>query len=245
MQSFEEPYGEDRSPATNILLICREGESRRLYQAELDSADVSLVCVQSLMEFFDREFYRPLNGILVDMPTYMRGSEEEKHLLTVLVGLFPALRLKCNETTGEIRTLPFGTTYSGKILPSDFVSKYCTPFVERKIRTCERSHLNYPAMLHLSKPAENVPGTKSVTTSISREGCFLLSFEPWNIGERGWLTIAGLDDASPIPVEVRSVRSWGEPGSLPGMGIRFIELSGSQKDELGRLCGRSFIAEDE
>lgn len=237
--------GENRSPVTNVLLICRAGESRRLYQSELDSADVSLVCVQALMEFFDREVYCPLSGILVDMPTYMRCSEEEKHLLTVLVGLFPALRLKCNETTGEIRTLPFGTTYSGKILPSDFVSKYCNPFVERKIRTCERLHLNYPATLHLLRPAENVPGTKSVTTSISLEGCFLVSFEPWNIGERGWLVVAALEDASPIPIEVRSVRCWGEPRTLPGMGVRFIELSGSQKDELGRLCGRSFIADEE
>ncbi len=237
--------GEDRSPVTNILLICREGESRRLYQAELNAPDVSLVCVQALMDFFDRELYCPLSGILVDMPTYMRGSEEEKHLLTVLVGLFPALRLKCNETTAEIRTLPFGTTYSGKILPADFVSKYCRPFIERKIRTCERSHQTYPAILHLFRPAENVPGTKSVTTSISREGCFLVSFEPWKIGERGWLTIADLEDASPIPVEVRSVRSWGEPRCLPGMGVRFIELTGSQKDELSRLGGRSFIAEDE
>ncbi|MDO9307519.1 MAG: PilZ domain-containing protein [Deltaproteobacteria bacterium] len=237
--------GEDRSPVTNILLICREGESRRLYQAELDSPEVSLVCVQALMEFFDREVYCPLNGILIDMPTYMRSSEDEKHLLTVLVGLFPALRLKCNEATGEIRTLPFGTSYLRNEVPSVFVSKYCRPFIERKIRTCERSHQTYPAILHLFRPAENVPGTKSVTTSISREGCFLVSFEPWNIGERGWLAIADLEDASPIPVEVRSVRPWGEPRSLPGMGVRFIELTGSQKDELSRLGGRSFIAEDE
>ncbi|HCE66523.1 MAG: hypothetical protein A2X82_05015 [Geobacteraceae bacterium GWC2_55_20] len=237
--------GEDRNPMTNVLLICREGESRRLYQAELDSPDVSLICVQALMEFFDRHVYCPLSGILVDMPTYMRCCEEEKHLLTVLVGLFPALRLKCNETTGEIRTLPFGTTYSGKILPSDFVRKYCRAFVERKIRTCDRTHLNYPAMLNLLRPAENVPGTKSVTTSISCEGCFLVSFEPWNIGERGWLTIPDLADDSPIPVEVRSVRSWGEPGFLPGMGVRFIELNGSQKAALIRLGGRSFITDDE
>lgn len=237
--------GEDRSLVTNILLICREGESRRLYQAELDSPDVSLVCVRTLMEFFDREVYCPLNGILIDMPTYMRSSDEEKQLLTVLVGLFPSLRLKCDEASGEIRTLPFGTAYSGNEAPSDFVSKYCRPFVERKIRTCERSHRTYPALLNRSRPVENMSGMKSVTTGISREGCFLVSFEPWNIGEQGWLTIPGMEDDSPISIEVCSVRLWGEPGSMPGMGVRFIELSGLQKAELCRLGGRSFITDDE
>src|SRR5512140_622360 len=99
------------SGVTNILLICREGKSRQLYQAELDFPGVLLVCVQTLMQFFRREVYCPLNGILVDMPTYMQGSEEEKRLLTDLAGLFPALRIKCHESSGEIRTLPFGAAY--------------------------------------------------------------------------------------------------------------------------------------
>lgn len=236
---------EDRSGATTVLLICREGKSRQAYQAELDFPGVSLVCVQSLMQFFRRGVYCPLNGILVDMPTYMRSSEEEKRLLTDLVGLFPAQRIKCNESSGEIRTLPFGTAYPGNIAPAAFVQKYCTSSVQRKIRTSERSPLNLSALLNRSLPVENVSGTRSVTVNISRGGCFLIHFEPWIVGDRGWLVLPDLNDTTPIPVEVCSIRLWGECNSLPGMGVKFIDLTGAQKDELGHLGGQSLMQDDE
>lgn len=231
--------------ATNVLLICREGKSRQVYQAELDSPGVSSVCVQALMEFFRRDVYCPLNGILVDMPTYMRSTENEKRLLADLVGLFPALRLKCNESTGEIRTLPFGTAYPGNTSPAVFVQKYCAAFVPRKIRTAERSKLHLPALLGRSLPLENVSGARSVTSSISRGGCFLVSFEPWLVGDRGWLVLPDLKDSAPIPVEVCSIRLWSECNSLPGMGVRFIALTVAQQDELGRLGGPSLMQDDQ
>ena len=233
------------SVATTILLICRKGKSRQVYQADLDLPGVALVCVQGLMEFFSRETYCPLNGILVDMPTYMRSSEEEKRLLSDLVGIFPALRLKYHELSGEIRTLPFGTAYPANTAPSVFVQKYCTPFVQRKIRTSERSLLNLPALLNMSLPVENVYGARSVTANISRGGCFLVRFEPWMVGEQGWLVLPELKDNAPIPVEVCTVRLWGEYGSLPGMGVRFIDLTSSQKVELSRLGGQCFMPDDE
>lgn len=236
---------DNRSGVTAILLICREGKSRQQYQSELDLPGVLLVCVQALMQFFRREVYCPLNGILVDMPTYMQGSEEEKRLLTDLVGIFPALRIKCQESSGEIRTLPFGAAYPGNISPAVFVRTYCTSFVQRKIRTCERSQLNLPALLDKVVPEEAVSGVRSVTADISRGGCFLVSFEPWSVGDRGWLILPELKDTAPIPVEVRWIRLWGAYRSLPGMGVRFIDLTEAQKAELGSLGGQSLMQEDQ
>lgn len=227
--------------ATTILLICREGASREAYHAELALPGVLLVSLQSLMGFFQSEVYCPINGILVDMPTYMRCSEEEKRLLTELVGVFPALRLKCNEQTGEIRTLPFGTTYPGNAAPAVFVQTHCISFLQRRIRTCERSLLNMSALLRRSFPQDNNSGVRSVTAHISCNGCFLVCFEPWNIGEDGWLTLLGLQDNAPIPVEISSVSLWGEVRSLPGMGVKFIQLTNIQKRELGRLGGQNFM----
>ncbi len=236
---------ENLSMATTVLLICREGESRQVYQAELDSPEVRLVSVQALMDFFRRDVYCPLNGILVDMPTYMRSSEDEKRLMTELVGLFPALRLKCSESTGEIRTLPFGTVYHGNIAPAAFVQKYCTTFAHRKIRTSERHQMNLPALLSSSLPVGNISDTKTVTANISRGGCFIIGFDPWTVGDRGWLTLPELKDNTPIQVEVCSILPWGESRSLPGMGIRFIDLTLLQKTELTRLCGPGFMQDDE
>lgn len=236
---------ENASVATAVLLICREGESRQVYQAELDSPDVRLVCVQTLMEFFRRNVYCPLNGILVDMPTYMRSSEDEKRLMTELVVLFPALRLKCNESTGEIRTLPFGTVYPGNTAPAVFVQKYCTTAVPRKIRTSERHKMNLPALLSTSLPVGNISDTKTVTADISRGGCFIVVFNPWSVGDRGWLTVPELKDKTPIQVEVCSVLPWGESRSMPGMGVKFMDLTVSQNAELISLCGQGFMQDDE
>src|SRR6266567_2962396 len=146
------------------------------------------------MQFFRREVYCPFRGILVDMPTYMQGSEEEKRLLTDLVELFPALRIRCQVASGEIRTLPFGAACPANIPPADFVQKYCTSFTHRKIRACERSQQNLPVLLNMSLPEEIISGTRSVTANISRGGCFLISFEPLNVGDRIWLIFPDLKD---------------------------------------------------
>lgn len=236
--------GENESVVTTVLLICREGTSRQLYQAELDSPAVSLVCVQGLMDFFCRGVYCLLNGILVDMPTYMRSSEDEKRMLTDLVAVFPALRLKCNESTGEIRTLPFGTVYHGNTEPAAFVQEHCAAFVKRNIRTSERHLMNLPALLSISPPDENTAATKTVTSNISHGGCFLVGFEPWSVGGRGWLLLPELKDETPIPVEVCTVLPWGESHSLPGMGVKFLDLTSVQKTELNRLCGKSLMQGD-
>ncbi|MDA8428141.1 MAG: PilZ domain-containing protein [Geobacteraceae bacterium] len=234
----------NRDASTTILLICREGISRHVYQAQMDLSGVALVCVQGLMEFFRSAVYCPLNGIMVDMPTYLRSSDEEKRLLTDLVAIFPALRLKCHEPTAEIRTLSFGTEYPGTISPAVFIRDYCIPFVQRRIRTSERSKLNLPALLKSTLPVEDTPGTRSVTASLSREGCFLISFEPWDVGERGWIVIPGLKDSAPIPVEVCWNRAWGGHRLLPGMGVRFLGLTESQKIELSGMCGQNLMQED-
>ena len=229
---------------TTILLICREGKSRQFYQAELNSPGVQLLCIQTLMEFFHQDVYRPLNGILVDMPTYMRSSEDEKRLLADLVGLFPALRLKCNEATGEIRTLPFGTVYPGNKAPGVFVQEYCATSVQRKVRSSERTQHNLPVSLSRYLPVEHVCDTRTVTTNISNGGCFLVRFEPWKVGDCGWITMHDLKDDTPVSVVVCSVLPWGESRSLPGIGIRFIDPTVLQQAELSRLCGKSFMQGD-
>lgn len=206
---------------------------------------VALVCVQTFMEFFRPGVFSPINGIFVDMPTYIRGSEEEKRLLTELVSFLPALRLKCHESTAEIRTLPFGTSYPGKSTPAVFVQKYCAPFIQRTIRTCERLLLNIPALLTVLSPAEGGTAIRTVTANISRGGCFLICFEQWRADDRGWLSLAELNDSAPVQVEVCWIRAWGEYRSLPGMGVRFIDLTEPQKIELSRLSGQDLMQEDD
>ena len=52
-----------------------------------------------------------------------------------------------------------------------------------------------------------------------------------------------LQDNAPIPVEVCFVKMWGAGPAMPGMGVRFIELSKLQHSELVSLSGRGFMLE--
>jgi Tfp pilus assembly protein PilZ len=97
--------------------------------------------------------------------------------------------------------------------------------------------LHLSALLHKILPVKNLPGTKTVTANVSCGGCFLIKFDPWNVGDKGWLILPDLKDTAPIPVEVCFVRSWGVHASLPGMGVRFVELSDAQRVELSSLVG--------
>ncbi|OGT96441.1 MAG: hypothetical protein A2X80_13270 [Geobacteraceae bacterium GWB2_52_12] len=235
---------ESRRKNINILLICREGRSREEYQEQLSAPGVSLVCVQAPMSFYRHKVYRPLNGIMVDMPTYMRCSEEEKRLLTEMVGLFPALRLKCHEVSGEIRMLPFGKVYPVTATAADFIQSHCSSFEQRKVRTCERVQHNLSAILSTSLPVESRAGVRSVTANISRRGCFLVNFQPWLIGEFGWLVFPDLKDTTPIQIRVCTSIQWGESRSLPGIGVEFVELTDSQRDEITLLGGQDLMQED-
>ncbi len=227
--------------STFLLLICQEGKSRNLYCSTMHATGLSAICVSSLMDFFKRENYRPLCGIMVDMPTYIRSSDEDKRLLTDLVALFPALRLKCHEPTGEIRTLPFGTNYPGNMPLNDFIKQFCGTFAPRKIRTCERSQQHLPALLSTDTSTD----CKTVTANISQGGCFLVSYNPLEVGSRGLLVFKELKDTTPVPMEVRSIRVWGEYRTLPGMGILFLGLTRSQKIEIGRFGGNRLMLDDE
>lgn len=232
---------EENSGVTAILLICREGASREAYQTNFAAYGVLLVCVQSFMQFFRKEVYCPLSGIFVDMPTYMRSSEEEKQLLTEVVAIFPSLRLKCNENTGEIRTLPFGKVYQGDNTPLNFIQNNCKSFAPRKVRTSVRTNINLPALLNKSAALQGLTSQKSVTANISSGGCFLINFEPWDIHQNGTIVLNNLKESTPIKMEIRSIRQWGEYNTLPGMGIKFIDLTKLQQLELSRLGGQSFM----
>lgn len=226
---------------TTILLLCGEGCSRLAYQSEIGATGVHLICVPGLLDFFVYETYTPLNGIMVDMPTYIRSSDEDKRLLSELVDLFPSLRLKCHEPTGEIRSLPFGKNFQAAGTLSDFILNCCSTFTSRNIRTCERSGIHLPTLVSRFPTVEVNGSFKAVTANISLGGCFLINFEIMNVSERAWLKIPGLLDPTPIQVEVCWVRPWGERHSLPGMGVKFLQVTRDQKTELARLGGRCLM----
>jgi PilZ domain len=221
--------------AINILLICREGDSRKAFSDQMAESCASILPVSDLKEYFASHSHAILSGIMVDMPTYMRFTEDEKRVLGELVEIFPAMRIKCNEQTGEIRTLPFSTRMPGVMSLVEFAASCCEQFTPRRVRLDERSSKQWNILLKRDHGQES-PATKTASLNISMGGCFVVCFEPWNVGDTGWLTVKEVEGLGEIKFTVCWVRQWGEKSHLPGMGLGFAGLTESQREILGRHC---------
>lgn len=218
-----------------ILMICREGESRNAFSAQMAQSCASILPVADLKEYLDHHSHVMLSGIMVDMPTYMRFSEDEKRLLGDLVEIFPAMRIKCNEQTGEIRTLPFSTRMPGVMTLAEFASSCRDQFAPRRIRLFERSSKQWNILISKDQ-GELEGGTRTASLNISMGGCFVVSFDPWHPGDTGWLKIKELDGLAEVGFKVCWVRQWGEKSQLPGMGLEFVGLTDRQREILSRHC---------
>jgi Tfp pilus assembly protein PilZ len=73
---------------------------------------------------------------------------------------------------------------------------------------------------------------RTVTVDLSREGCFVFSVRDWKPGDSAWFTIKELRDNTPICGLVRWCLKWGEGMRVPGIGLKFTEITESQAREI-------------
>lgn len=218
-----------------ILLIAEEGKPRNAYKKALESYGVSYEVVSSPGEVSDVLVETPFNGLLLDLPTMIKGQTGLNGMQQVL-DIFPALRLLYDPRHGGVRGLPYGgTVKSGKTL-MEFLSKECAPFTARTIRSAKRASLYLNAILLDSPDQDLESGEKTVTANVSRHGCFVLTSKTWEDRESAWLVIRELEGQQPIEVKICWQRQWGETMIVPGIGCRFVSLTDEQKEALASQC---------
>jgi len=74
-----------------------------------------------------------------------------------------------------------------------------------------------------------------VTKNISTGGCFIFSTHRWKEGDDIWIKFNEISDLTLIQAQVRTVLKWGESRQIPGIGVKFINLSKPQAEEIARL----------
>ncbi|RNC73150.1 MAG: PilZ domain-containing protein [Desulfuromonadales bacterium] len=197
---------------------------------------IDLTVVESISCLYPLMIREAFHGILLDVPTLVRSSSEEKAFLHDLLQIYPTVRLKWDPRCGAVRTHYYGHHREESPGLEAFVRNQCVPFLPRTIRLSERMPLHLNVMVSPDSAFREGETIRTATMNVSSGGCFIIGAGPWRRGDRLWLRIAGLADATPIGIDVRWCKEWGEKPGMPGIGVTFSAITEEQVAELGRLC---------
>ncbi len=218
-----------------LVLVARDAKHQELYLEAVRDLGVACDLVDDVSKLADALVHTPCNGLLLDVLCTVRCSESEKAFVHDLLEIYPMLRMRCNPGTGDISSLMYGSGERTSI--SEFVDKHCRTFRPRRLRTSPRVYSHSRILVAPEIPFDQEQAQKSVTINLSAEGCFIYTIGPGQQGERCWVVFPDFKDKTPIPVEIRWIQPWGPGGAMPGIGVRFLQLSSDQQQEIGELTG--------
>jgi Tfp pilus assembly protein PilZ len=207
-------------------------------RSEADAVTV-VATVDELFPLMAREAF---NGILLDVPTLVRATSAEKASLYDLLQVFPTLRVKWDPRSETVRALFYDRVPGPEAGLGSFVRQVCAHFSARIIRLRDRISVHLNVMVSEIPSFSHEGVMRTVSLNLSHGGCFLITSDPWPQGTRLWLRMLELADQAPIAVEVRWRKPWGVSPGIAGAGVRFLELTDGQRDEVVELCEHNRLA---
>lgn len=221
-----------------LILVVEERSALATYLDAIRSAVGELVIVASLGELFSAMEREAFSGILLDVPSLVRATKEEKSLLYDLIHIFPTLRVKWDPRSASVRALFYDFAPGPDAGVDTFVRKQCASFSPRIIRLRDRLPLHLNILVSSDPSFPEGATTRTATLNISVGGCFIIGVEEWEQGSRLWVRMVNLADPAPIGVEVRWRKGWGEAPGIPGVGVRFLEMGPGQQEDIRNLCSK-------
>lgn len=217
-----------------VVLIAASGESKKEYIKALNSFDVHVDVVDSIVEAYAKYGKVRYNGFLIDVATLLRSSATDKAEANLLIDNFPVLRLSFKAPDG-IRCIPTGkySGYGNSL--EEFLRDYCLKFVPRSLRGTKRGTKVLNVLLNRNLNAPSGAIEKSVTINFSSEGAFFYSVARWKKDDLLWAVFKELSDRTPIKAQVMRVVPWGKTDTTPGIGVKFLNVSEEQDDQLQDL----------
>ncbi len=216
----------------NVLLYVHPGPQEKIYREVLTALGVTCDVVHSFDEYFATATGNKYSGLLLDIVSSIRASLDDREVIKNLFEVYPSLRLRYDPASGDIRTLMTGAGSGQKVTIEQFISTYCASFPARGLRLHKRKdiHCNVLYSSYGDMPDEEC--SRSVTINLSSGGCFIYASQRIATGTCLWLSFVELMDNSPIYARVRWCREWGRSMNIPGIGLEFIEIDPSQRDEI-------------
>jgi CheY-like chemotaxis protein/Tfp pilus assembly protein PilZ len=217
-----------------ILLAVADEARRSLYEAFLKKERVICQAVSSLREVATQTAKQPYNAIFLDMPLIVRASRYDKSLVEDALRALPHARLNITDSSGEISMLVSGDNHESSETPEEYL-RYCCEQPVKTVLPRNRIPLNLNA--ELSHHSKNTSKERTVCIDISPGGCFLFSVnDEIALQSTVWINLIILNDPTPILSTVCWKREWGMTNDIPGVGIRFDEMSKHQQEQILTLC---------
>ena len=217
-----------------ILVVSRSATRIQVYREALEHSGASCLGISDLKEAPGFAAATPLNGILIDTPVLIKASTNDKALVEDMLLALPSAYLNIAPATDAIKILTATGTRGTFSTLEQFIAA-CANFQARVVRPKDRMELNLNALLYHTGPACPSP-EQTVTMNVSMTGCFLFSTNPENhVDQQVTVDFVGFEDRTPITATVRWLQSWGIEHQIPGIGVRFDQLTKAQCQELNAL----------
>ena len=217
--------------SAKLILLCKEGDAREAYLKEAKAIGVEVDVVSTYSELFKTTITNPYQGVMIDLPTSMRASKDEKGIVQEILEVFPIVQVKWDAATNVIRTMSLGKSISCDTL-NEFINKECQEFPARAIRLNTRKIINFNTLISKEETMYDKHIERTVTINCSRGGAFFFSAQDWKDLNTVWFIINELQDKSPIVGKIRWAIAWGKALKIPGIGISFKHINPNQMEEL-------------
>lgn len=217
-----------------VLLVVTDPVARDFYCRELASCRAEVMVVEKLFPLSEEMAQQRFNGLLFDVKAKMGEIRFHKAEVYRLTSRFPTANLQVDIDRQTIRLFHPGP--GGEKSLADFIEKRCCHSPALKILNAPRKELHLPVLLSVGEAKPRA--RKVVTRDFSPGGCFLVSYQKYQIGRKVRLLFSEFDALGPLTAEVRSVVIWGQDRQLPGIGVRFLELTPEQEEMLNQLYER-------
>jgi len=206
-----------------ICLFSFESKNNNEYRELLSKFNVQVVEIENEEQCQPVLHSTKCNGVLIDIPTYIKSSIYIKELMSNIENIYPAARIRyCKENNEMELTI---LSKRSQVSLKEFLEDYCANFDARILRRHKRLQINLNLRLyweHKGKPKELL----CTTVNVSESGFFIANkVNGLHIMDKVKIQILELNKNHFLHGTVVRKLEWGERHfHAPGFGIRIDSI---------------------
>jgi len=223
-------------PRLVICLFSYESKNNSEYRELLSKFDVQVVEIENENHCKSVLHSTKCNGILIDIPTYIKSSVSIKELMSNVEYIFPTARIRYCKEINEMELTVL--SQRSQVSLQDFLENYCAKFNARILRRHKRFALNLNLRLSWEFK-DKLKELLRTSANVSESGLFVVdNNNGLFVMDKIKIQIQELSKDHFLHGTVVRKMEWGEkPFHAPGFGIRidhvdeeilggFVELLG-------------------
>lgn len=220
-----------------VLIVANAQEARHGYQEALQRLGVSFDVAASFDEVLQLGVHGSYNGMLIDILTLVRSSQEQKLIAYDCINLYPSLRVKWDSKKRQMNLglLEQSFTADTEGALRYFLEQKCRAFPARSLRRHQRNNVCLHVLLGKRRDFPDDEGVRTFTVNLSRGGAFVHTMHPFTRGDVAWLRFHDFADQTAVQLSVSWILPWGAGRCIPGIGTSFQDLSENQAREIAAV----------